>query len=125
MRRPSRAGPVTSAATQDHDSASPAIAARKCLTAEHPLELGAPLVVRKRLDLRVRWIPGHFLDTEMAFGRARDLRQVGDRDHLRALGEPRQCLGHAMSGDTADTCIDLVEDERLASSDRGEGEGDP
>ncbi len=41
---------------------------------------------------RVRGIAGHLLDAEVPVGDARDLRQVRDRDDLRALAEPPQRL---------------------------------
>ena len=42
------------------------------------------------LDPRVRRVARHLLDAEVPLGEARDLREVRDRDHLRALGEPAQ-----------------------------------
>ena len=67
---------------------------------------------RRSID-RLRWVALDLLDTEMRLGDARDLRQVGDRHHLHPRREPRQRLGHLVRRPTADTCVDLVEDERL------------
>jgi hypothetical protein len=53
-----------------------------------------------------------------------DLRQVRDRQHLRALREALERRRDCMGGDTADAGVDLVEDERLASRDRRECERD-
>ena len=55
---------------------------------------------------------------------ARDLRQVRDRDHLRALGEPLEHVGDRVRGDAADAGVDLVEDHRLAARDGGDRERD-
>ena len=69
-------------------------------------------------------VAGDLLDAEMPVGPARDLRQVGDRDHLRAAGEPRQRLRDAVGGRSADAGVDLVEDHRLSAADCGDREGD-
>ena len=60
----------------------------------------------------------------MPVGAARDLRQVGDRDHLRAARRAAQRLGDAVGGRSADAGVDLVEDHRLAAADRGDRERD-
>ena len=44
--------------------------------------------------------PGTFSTRKCAVGDARDLRQVRDRHHLRALGEPAQRLGDARARST-------------------------
>ena len=62
------------------------------------------------------------LDAEMLVGDARDLRQVRDRQHLRALTEASQDIGDAMRGDASDAGVDLVEHDGLASRDRGDRE---
>ena len=69
--------------------------------------------------------PGTFSTRKCAVGDARDLREVRDREHLRALGEPLQRRGDRVRGHAADACVDLVEDERLAPGDGSEREGDP
>src|SRR5436190_12419956 len=58
--------------------------------AEHPLELGTALVPLERLDPRVRGIVLELLDAEVPVGGGGDLRQMGDRDDLRAGGEAAQ-----------------------------------
>ena len=45
---------------------------------------------RELLDPRVRRVARHLLDPEVPLGDARDLRQVRDRDDLRALRQPRR-----------------------------------
>ena len=42
-----------------------------------------------------------------------DLRQVRDADDLRTGGYHGQLLGNLLGCPSADTCIDLVEDERI------------
>jgi hypothetical protein len=64
------------------------------------------------------------LDAEVVVGDARDLRQVRDREHLSALGEPLQRRGDGVRGHAADAGVDLVEDERLATSNSSERESD-
>ena len=64
------------------------------------------------------------LDPEVTIGSARDLRQVGDRQHLRARCKPLQRLPDRMRRLTADSGIDLVEDKRLAAADSSDREGD-
>ena len=68
--------------------------------------------------------PGDLLDAVVRVGDARDLRQVRDRDHLRALGEPLQRRGDGVGRLAADARVDLVEDQRLATADRGDRERD-
>ena len=46
----------------------------------------------------MRRVAGDLLDAEVPVGAARDLRQVGDRDHLRARREPRERVGDAVRG---------------------------
>ena len=48
-----------------------------------------------------------------------------DRQHLRLLGEALERRGHRVRSHAADTGVDLVEDERLPSRDRGECERHP
>ncbi len=67
----------------------------------------------------------HLLDAKVPVGDARDLRQVGDREHLRVLAQPAQRLRDCMCGLAADPRVDLVEDERhLSSRGRRKGESD-
>ena len=94
------------------------------LAAQHPLQLVAALGVVERLDPRVGRVAGHLLDPEVRVGDARDLRQVRDREHLRALGEPLQRRGDGVGGLAADARVDLVEDHRLAAADRRDRERD-
>src|SRR4051812_857640 len=94
------------------------------LTAEHSLELGAPLVVAELLDLRVRRVSGDLFDAEMAVGKRCDLRQMRDRDHLRALGEAAQGAADGVCRLAADARVDLVEDEGLSAGNRGDRERD-
>jgi len=47
-----------------------------------------------------------------------------DRHDLGALAEPPQRVGDAVRGLSADACVDLVEDHRLAACDCGDGERD-
>ena len=81
--------------------------------------LGAQMV-----DGRVRRVARHLLHAEMAVREARDLREVSDGDHLRALGQPLQRAADGMRGLAADACVDLVEDHRVAASDGGDRERD-
>src|SRR5204862_5191327 len=69
---------------------SAAYRGKELLAAEHPLELDLPVRRAELLDPRMRRVARHLLDAEMAVGERGDLRQMGDRDHLRALGEPLQ-----------------------------------
>src|SRR6185437_14948818 len=61
--------------------------------AEHPLELLAPAARVQGVDARMGRVAGHLLDAEVALGGARDLGQVRDRHHLRALREPPERAG--------------------------------
>ena len=81
-------------------------------------------VVVELRDARVRRVARHLLDAEVAVGERRDLRQVRDRDHLRALGEPLQRPADGVRRLAADAGVDLVEDQRLAARDRGDRERD-
>src|SRR5579884_3077786 len=93
--------------------------------AEHPLELRLPLLLAELLDARVRRLPRRLLDAEVAVGERRDLRQVRDRDHLRALGQPAEEPADGVRGLAADARVDLVEDERVAARDGGDRQRDP
>ena len=93
--------------------------------AEHALELLAALVGVERLDARVRRVARDLLDAEVAVGEARDLRQVRDRDDLRAVGEAAQRLADGVRGLAADAGVDLVEHHRLAAADGRDRERDP
>src|SRR5262245_16823305 len=86
VRRSSRAAPVNSTRLA---TVLLGHGGQELAPAEHPLELVPPLVRAELLDPGVRRVAGDLLDAEVPVGAARDLRQVGDRDHLRAAGEPR------------------------------------
>ena len=58
--------------------------------------------------------PGIFSTRKCAVGDARDLREMRDRQHLRALGEALERRRDGVRRDAADAGVDLVEDERLA-----------
>ena len=66
----------------------------------------------------VRGIAGHFLDAEVTIGDARDLREMRDRDDLRALAEAAQRLGDGVRRLTADAGVDLVKNERQLPATR-------
>src|SRR5512133_684445 len=91
---------------------------QELLTAEHTLQLLAPVGFAERFDTRVCRVSGHLFDPEMTLRAARDLRQVGDRQHLRPAREALERLAHRVCGLPADTGVDLVEDHRLAAADR-------
>src|SRR4051794_27281777 len=55
---------------------SPVEVREELSTAEHALELVAPLRVVQQLDSRVRRVTWHLLDAKVAGGDGRDLRQV-------------------------------------------------
>ncbi len=74
--------------------------------------------------LRVRRVAGNLHNAEVAVGERRDLREMRDRDHLRPLRQPAQHAADGVRGLSADAGVDLVEDERLAARDRGDGERD-
>ena len=50
----------------------------------------------------------------------RDLRRMGDRQHLHALGKPRQPLADGVRHRAADAGVDLVEDQRRRRAAIGE-----
>src|SRR5207253_10547829 len=110
-RRAARAarGPPCTGASAD--------AREELLAAEHPLELALPLLVAELGDARVRRVTRNLLDPEMAVGERRDLRQVRDRDHLRAFGEALERPADRVCSLASDAAVDLVEDQRLAACD--------
>ena len=119
VRLPSRAGPVY--------STSGSSAARRG-TPRRRACARAPRAAARRRGCSIRVCvgsPGTFSTRKCAVGDARDLRQVRDRDHLRALGEPPQRLGDGVRGRAADARVDLVEDDRLAARDGRDRERDP
>ncbi len=69
-------------------------------------------------------VAGDLLDAEVTVREARDLREVGDRDHLGARGQAPERLAHGVRGLAADAGVDLVEHHRLAAADRGDRECD-
>src|SRR5713101_361253 len=64
---------------------SAAYRGKELLAAEHALELDLPLLRRELLDARMGRVARDLLDPEVPVGECCDLRQVCDRDHLRAL----------------------------------------
>ena len=56
----------------------------------------------------MRRVARHLLDAEVPVGEARDLRQVRDRDHLRALGEPAERAADGVRGLTADAGVEVL-----------------
>ena len=60
----------------------------------------------------------------MPLGERGDLRQVRDRDHLRAGAEALQRTADRVRGLAADARVDLVEDHRRPAADRGDRERD-
>src|SRR5581483_3643162 len=97
---------------------------KELLAAEHPLELRLPLVVVECGDARVGRLARHLLHAEVPVRECSDLREVRDRDHLRAFGEALQHAADRVRGLPADPGVDLVEDERLAACNRGDRERD-
>jgi hypothetical protein len=70
----------------------------------------------------VRRVAGNLLDPEVRLGNAGDLREMGDDDELRSLGESCQGIGDGVSGLTPDARVDLVEEHgRLARRRMGDG----
>src|SRR5262249_25240855 len=84
-----RAGSASTAHTSSTGAGRTRLASycgKELLSAEHPLELGLPLVLPKLLDPRVRGIARRLLDPEVAVGEGCDLGQVRDRHDLSVLG---------------------------------------
>src|SRR5438309_9573862 len=96
---------------------SAAYRGKELLAAEHPLELGTPLVLAQHVDPGVRRVARDLLHAEVAVGDGGDLREVRDRDHLRALGEAAQHAADRVCSLSADAGVDLIEDECLSSGD--------
>ena len=80
LSRPARAASVLSPRTAARNSCPPSIRSSSAFRS----------LVAELLDPRVRRLTRHLLDPEMTVGERRDLRQVGDRDHLCPLREPLQ-----------------------------------
>src|SRR5213082_3135589 len=93
--------------------------------AEHSFELVLSLAFVEARDLRVSRVAWDLLDPEVARGERRDLRQVRDRDHLRAFAGAGKGPADRVGRLAADARIDLVEHERLAARDDGDRERDP
>src|SRR2546423_5083890 len=91
---------------------------QELLAAEHTLNFLAPIRLPERFDASVGRIAGHLLDPEMSVCTARNLRQVGDRQYLRAPRETLQRLADRVRRLPADPGVDLVADERLAPAHR-------
>src|SRR5436190_1145700 len=67
--------------------------------AQHPDDLGDQLVAVDPLDRRRRRPAlGALLDPEMALRHGRDLRKVGDAEHLPVLAQRAQPLPHRLRG---------------------------
>src|SRR5437870_290070 len=93
--------------------------------AEHSFELVLSLAFVEARDLRVSRVAGNLLDPEVARGERRDLRQVRDRDHLRALAGAREGPADRVGRLAADAGVDLVEDEGHPARDDGDRERNP
>src|SRR5512146_1066546 len=94
-------------------------AREELLAAQHPLDLLAALLLAESRDARMSGVASDLLDAEVAVGERRNLRQVGDRDHLRPLCQPTERTADGVGGLAADARIDLVEHHRLAARDGG------
>src|SRR5688500_6417398 len=55
-------------------------------------------------------VPLDLGDLEMQIAERRNLGQMGDDDHLVILRERPECLANDLTGSSADTDVDLVED---------------
>src|SRR5579884_216278 len=95
------------------------------LPAEHPPELGLPLLGAELLDPRVRGVAGGLLHAEVPVGECRDLREVCDRDDLGVLGEAPEQSPDGVGRLAAHAGVDLVEDERVPSGHGRKRERDP
>src|SRR5439155_19451664 len=104
---------------------SAAYRGKELLAAEHALELDLPRPGRELLDAGVRRVARDLLDAEMPVGERGDLRQVRDRDDLRALGEALEDAADRVCRLAADPRVDFVEDEGLAACHRRDRERDP
>ena len=51
------------------------------------------------------------MDLKMGICHRRDLRQMGDTDHLMALCNIGKFLGNLLGCPSADTCIDLIKNK--------------
>ena len=123
-----RAGSASTAQTSSTGAGSVRLASyrgKELLSAEHPLELGLPLVVAELLDSRVRRVARRLLDPEVAIGERGDLGKVRDRHDLSMLGEPPEQSADRVRRLAADPGVDLVEDERVAAGHGRDGERDP
>src|SRR2546422_923028 len=112
-----RAGSASTAQTSSTGAGSVRLASyrgKELLSAEHPLELGLPLVVAELLDSRVRRVAGRLLDPEVAIRERGDLRKVRDGHDLSVFREPPEQRADGVCRVAADPCVDLIEDERVA-----------
>ncbi len=64
------------------------------------------------MEVAVRPSLAALCDLEMAVRHRRDLRQVGDTDHLMALCNIGKFLGNLLGCPSADSGVDLVENQR-------------
>src|SRR5262249_36732541 len=125
--RSSRAGPVKelSATLGSLDHLGSANRRQEILAAEHAFQLALALGTFECLDSRVRRVAGDLLAGEVPVAQARDLGQVRDRDHLRALRGTGERAADGVRGLAADPRVELVEHERVAAGDDGDRERDP
>src|ERR671935_3336945 len=82
---------------------------QELLATEHTLKLLAPLDFPERRDPCVRRVAGDLFHPEVAFGAARDLGQMRDRENLSPSREPPERVPDRVRGVAADACVDLVE----------------
>ena len=107
LRPPTEPGAAADLAVHERSSAVTAL--DELLAAEHALELVAALRIVEHGDPRVRRVARNLLDAQVLVGDARDLRQVGDRQDLRAPGEPAQDVGDRCAVTPPTAGVDLVE----------------
>ena len=87
--------------------------ARDLDAAEHASDLGPPAGLVERIDARVRAVTVARLAREqMRMALRRDLRQVGDAQHLALAAEPAQLLPDDFGDRAADARVDFVKHHR-------------
>ena len=59
----------------------------------------------------VRLASSGFFHVKVAIGKAGNLRQVGDAQHLGIASQPLQALAHALRHAAADTRVNLIKDK--------------
>src|SRR3954454_284365 len=123
-----RAGSASTSQTSSTGAGSVRLASyrgKELPSAEHPLELGLPLVVAELLDPRVRPVARRLLDPKVAIRERGDLRKVRDGHDLSVLRESPEQRSDGMRRLAADPRVDLVEHERVAACDGRDGQRDP